>query len=366
MTVYHLKFTTLSPVHIGDGGELRYMFDFVLKGGRTYRLNEDAVLRAKEDRLKPQRDGSYPLPGALLDPSDWENPALFRYIIPGMPRSHKEDARLKTCLKDVFDCAYLPGSSIKGALRTALAWTGWDEVGPRLDRAAIGNNRSWAGQPLEHKLFGPDPNHDLLRALRVGDCLGAYRPGEKMLVVNAQVLTERNQGSPVELEAISSEAVFNGSLEIDELLFTPEFENILHFKDRKHWLDELVPRVQNHSQARIQELKTWFGAVQGCEGIANFYHQLSGVSLGKGQALMQIGWGTGWDGKTFWTHIQKDKMLFSRLVSEFRMQKKGRGEMDRPVDRFPASRRAAMKVKENIARPAAPFGWVLVELEKLR
>jgi CRISPR-associated protein Csm5 len=345
MTLFNLKITTLSPIHIGDGGELRHMFDFVIKAGKTYRLNENAILHAKEERLKPQRDGTYPLPGALLDAPDWENPSLFRYIIPGVPRAQKEDARLK------------------GALRTALAWTGWSEVAPRVDRAAIGNNRSWAGQPLERKLFGADPNHDLLRALRVSDCIGEYKPGEKIFVVNAQVLTERNQGSPVELEAIASEAVFNGSLEIDDLLFSPEFEKTLHFKDRKHWLDQVLVRAQKHSQARIQELAAWFGAVQGCEGITNFYHRLAGVSLGNNQALMQVGWGTGWDGKTFWTHLKGDHMLFSRLVNEFRMQKKGRDAIDRPVDRFPASRRVAMKVKEGVSKPAAPFGWMLVELD---
>lgn len=36
----------------------------------------------------------------------------------------------------------------------------------------------------------------------------------------------------------------------------------------------------------------------------------------------------------------------------------------RPGDPFPRSRRVAMKIKEGTAKPAAPFGWVLLELEK--
>lgn len=364
MTVRALIISTLSPLHIGDGGELRYMFDFVIKDGKTYRLNEDAILQHKEDRLQPGRDGSYPLPGELLDPADWNNMALFRYVIPGEPRSRQEDARLKTCLKDAYDCAYIPGSSIKGALRTALAWTGWKEVNPQLDRAAIGNSRTWAGQRLERKLFGPDPNHDLLRALRVSDCRGPAKAGEKVILVNAQVLTPHNQGSPVELETVVSDAVFQGSLEIDDMLFKPEYEAVLHFKNRKHWLDELIARIQAHSKARIQKLQTWFSEVSGCEGIANFYHRLDAANLTPTQALMQIGWGSGWDGKTFWTHLQQDQALFSSLVREFRMQKPGRGGTTGTTRQFPSSRRVAMKVKDGVAKPAAPFGWVLLELDK--
>lgn len=363
MTVKMLKLTTLSPLHIGDGGELRYMFDFVTREGSTYRLNEDAILRAKESQLRPQRDGSYPLPGALLGSDDWQNPALFRYIIPGIPRSQRADARLKTCLKDVYDCAYLPGSSIKGAMRTALAWTGWNEINLQVSRASIGNSRSWAGQPLERKIFGPNPNHDLLRALRVSDCRASNQPGRHMLVVNAQVITQRSESSPVELEVIGSDVTFTGTLEIDELLFSPAFEQELHFRGRKHWLDELMSRLQAHSLARIEKLALWYNPVPGCESIARFYHRLAGVQLGKNQALIQLGWGTGWDGKTFWTHLQRDNALFSRLVSEFRMQKTGRNPAPRAVDSFPNSRRVAMKVRDGVAKPAAPFGWVLLELE---
>lgn len=369
MTVFEVRLQTLTPLHIGDGEELRQDMDFSVHEGHTFRLNPDEILKHKEARWRSLPAGRIPLPGALLDPADYQNPRYFRYRLAGVPRSAKTDARVKSFIKDGHDRPYIPGSSLKGALRTALAWTGWEEVRPRLDRNAVGRNRAWAGQPLERKLFGPDPNHDLLRALHVSDLFlsapdGAeLPPGSGLILVNAQVLTKRDHGSPVELEALAGDRAFTGSLTVDDSLFTAAAERELHFSNRKHWLDELIPRVNAHSRARIAELTAWFESAENCSAIANFYRQLGRAALQPNQALIQIGWGAGWDGKTFGTRLQASPELFERLVGDFRLHKAAPGSPPRRVgDPFPRSKRAAMRVKDKVATPAAPFGWVLLEL----
>lgn len=367
MTTYKLTLRTLSPVHIGTGDEWRLGFDFVLANGQTWVFNEDAVLTAKESQLKPDARGHYPLPGSLLTEKDLDNPNLFRYVLRGQPPSVKADARMKPFIKDPFDRPYIPGSSLKGAFRTALAWTGWNEMRmPRLRREDIGRNRSWAGNPLEKKIFGGDPNHDLLRALQISDLHGPQKPGEGLAALKAQVLTQSAAQSPIGLEALVGEVEFHGSLTIDDALFKPMAAK-LGFSDRKRWLDELLPRAQKHSRARLQKLASWFENVQppapSAERIARFYRDLLAVPLGPKQAILQIGWGAGWDGKTFWTHLQQDEHLFERLVSEFHLDKAGRRSKRRPGDPFPTSRRVAMSGKKDEAKPVAPFGWVLVEME---
>lgn len=359
MTTYQITLRTLSPIHIGSGEILRENFDFSIYEKRTWRLNEDEILRAKETQWRAAR-GAYPPPGNMLTPADYQNPAFFRYAMRGYPRSTKTYAELREFIKDAHDYPYIPGSSLKGAFRTALAWTGWREINPRLDRNAIGRTKSWAGHPLEQKIFGDNPNYDLLRALQVSDLRGAEKAGAGLIVVNAQVVTMRKKGSPVELEALPGEIAFKGSLKIDETLFAPWAEK-LGFANRKHWLDELMARTQAHSKARIEELAQWFGNADGAERIAAFYNQLAKVSPGKNRALVQIGWGAGWDGKTFWTHLQKDKMLFEQIVSDFRMHKTSQDNPSRrkPGDPFPRSKRVVMKDGAS----AAPFGWVLVEME---
>lgn len=367
MAVYTIRLQTLTPLHIGDGTELRRDFDFIVKGRRTYRFNEDALLEAKADQLKPDAHGEFQSPAQLLTAADYATSAFFRYVIPGVVRSPRPDARVRSQIKDPHDQPYIPGSSLKGAFRTALAWIGWREVKPELGQDAIGRRKSWAGQKLEQRLFGRDPNHDLLRALRVSDLhlLKPQTPGDSLILVNAQVLTKKSAGAPVELEAIKSEQSFAGSVTIDEALFAPHAEPELKFGNRRRWLDELMARAQEHSRARIDQLVEWFEHAEDCEPIANFYRQLAQAKVEANQALLQIGWGTGWDGKTFWTHLQADDMLFEQIVQDFKMHKAVQGSPPRkPGDPFPRSKRAVMAVKEGVAKPAAPLGWVLVEMKE--
>ncbi len=365
MTVWNVTVTTLTPLHIGDGNELKKDFDFVIRNGRTYRLNVDAILDAKDPSLWQARDGSYLPPERLLQDADFNNRDFFRYVLPGVPRSGKTDARVKEFIKDAHDRPYIPGSSVKGALRTALAWTGWDEVRPKLDRAAIGRSKSRAGQPLEKKIFGPDPNYDLLRALHVSDFSGAASATDSMVLVNAQVVTPKNMQSPIELEAVKTKIAFHGSITVDDVLFSPFAERELHFSNRKKWLDEMLARSLAHSRARMQVLQEWYEKAEGCEAIAKFYREMLNAKIGANRTVLQIGWGAGWDGKTFWTHLQKDKDLFEQVVAEFRMHKAGpKSPARKRGDAFPRSRRAVMSVKDNVPKALAPLGWVVVEMKQ--
>ncbi|MCX7839789.1 MAG: type III-A CRISPR-associated RAMP protein Csm5 [Anaerolineae bacterium] len=364
MTVYLVTVRTLTPLHIGDGNELRQGFDFAVRNGRTYRLDEDAILREKEAQIKPNAKGEYPTPQELLTEDDYQNPLFFRYVLPGVPRSKKTDARVRSFIKDVYNRPYIPGSSLKGAVRTALAWTGWNEIKPQLERAAIGRSKSWAGQPLERKLFGPDPNHDLLRALHVSDLTGPTSANASMMLVNAQVLTKKGAGSPVELEAVRTKVEFRGTLTMDDVLFTDLAERELHFAKRKHWLDELLMRIQAHSRARLEQLAAWYETADQCEEVARYVRQLAATKLPAHQAVLQIGWGAGWDAKTFWTHLQTDAPLFEQLVADFGLHRAPKGSPKRkPGDPFPRSRRVVMGDKNGVEKPVAPLGWVLLEVK---
>ncbi len=367
MATYTITLQTLTPIHIGANEELRLGFDFIIHKGRTWRLDEDAILEAKWKELKLEQRGvaRYPLPGEVLTESDFHNPALFRYTLRGAPRSRKADARVQAFIKDAQDQPYIPGSSLKGAIRTALAWTGWDEVHPRLDRSAIGHRRSWAGRPLEQKIFGRDPNHDLLRALQVSDLHGNLDPNKVLGIVVARVLTRGSLQSPIGLEALMSNHTLTGTLKIDESLFSSLAERNLRFGNRKHWLEEIIPRLQQHSLARIKNLMDWFAQVQGAEKIARYYHQLYTLKLPPRHALLQLGWGSGWDGKTFWTHLQENEHLFEKLMRDFRLQhKRSRNAPPTRAKDFPTSRRVITTGPQNAPKIAAPFGWVIISLDR--
>lgn len=373
MTTYDIELTTLTPVHIGDGTTLHKNFDFVDDRQSTSRLNEDTIMEKYSTRLVPGKDGSYPAPGALLSAEDMNDNRFFRYIIPGAPRSAKGYSELKSCIKDVYDRPYIPGSSLKGAIRTALAWAGFQEEHLSTGSIDLGKPKAWTGQGLEKDLFGRDSNHSLMRALQVSDLiLGSNfdKPGGGLKVFNVQVITHKSTSSPVELEAIRNNIEFHGTFKIDNSLLPPANDTSLYaVKTRKElgfaqhavWLDTICERATRNSKERISRLVNWFSSLDGGERVASFYSSLSTVEIGKNVALIQLGWGTGWDGMTFGALLQKDPAFFEQIIQRHRMSMRSKTGIPRKVgDAFPKSHRVIVDNKGFYA----PLGWVMVEFKE--
>ncbi|HIE38648.1 MAG TPA: type III-A CRISPR-associated RAMP protein Csm5, partial [Anaerolineales bacterium] len=157
-TEWTVEVETLSPLHIGSGTELMLGYDLVPHQGRTYRVDEDALLEAMLVRAEERGTDAVNRvlmgrPAAeLLTPSDFDDSALFRYVLQGEPG--KTEGRVPEQIKDVYDRPYLPGSSLKGALRTLLAWGIYAGQKRKPDLGKLKRSRSWAAQPLEQELFG--------------------------------------------------------------------------------------------------------------------------------------------------------------------------------------------------------------------
>ena len=166
--MYDVDVQTLTPLHIGTGRELLKDFDFAVRGSRTYRLNEDAILEEKgaDDAAAAAVLAGTP-PAHLIEDllGTAAGDAFVRYSLRGVPRTQGTGARLREQIKSAYDEVYLPGSSIKGALRTSLLRALWAQKAMKPASAALGRNAKFEAQPIEKELMGRDPNHDLLRAL---------------------------------------------------------------------------------------------------------------------------------------------------------------------------------------------------------
>jgi len=360
--VYDVTISLLTPVHVGSGAELGRDFDFVTHNGRTWVMNSDAFL---EHLQKP--DGSFDerilgRPASeLLEAGDFRpDSPFFRYVLDGQPRSEQYGAVVREQYKDAYDRPYLPGSSIKGALRTVLAWHGFREQGMKLNVNDLRGSRSWAGQGYEREIFGRDPNHDLLRALLVADTQPVGQ--DRLQLVNAQVVTGGEKlGSPIELEAVRSDTVFQTTFTIDEFLHSPDAENELHFGKRWEWLTGLPALARARAAQQIEQERDWFRSRK-YDNVGRFYHQLLTIlkrnQLPENQFLVQIGWGGGWSSKTIGAPLQADGAAWERLLNDKRLspsrfrRKEG--------DPFPKSRRAVIVAEQ----PVAPLGWCLVEMKE--
>ena len=135
---YRMKITVIGPIHVGDGKKLKkieYIYDkqnnrvVVLDTTKTYSyLEQEGKLgRFQEYILSPEKghkdeDNSKDIFSFLLKENIskeiWESWKSYDYDI-----TEREDTSLKeihSFVKDVNGRPYIPGSSIKGMIRTAL------------------------------------------------------------------------------------------------------------------------------------------------------------------------------------------------------------------------------------------------------
>ena len=357
-TNYRLDIEVLTPLHIGSGTLLRRNFDFTIHQGRTYRLNEDAILsdRWPEDPAEQDLFLRQPLAN-LLEKGDFQaHREYFRYILGG-PAS----GEVREALKTAHDQPYLPGSSLKGALRTALL-RALTEKKPfrRADfgRAGSARDAKWAGRPVEQRLLGRDPNHDIFRAVHVGD--------SSPLATTALTLTKIQlaPGINVNVEAIPRGAHLTASLRIDTWLLAQRGQRDLA------WTSTLAERVaQIHRAAQITGKRRlrdeMIYHLERKEGIpVTFYGKLlekvQGSAWPRNTFVIQVGFATGWRAKTLIGGMDNHDPLLAQIVQEFRLDRGG-GRQSRGYQRgqpFPKSRHLAYSGR----LPSLPMGWLKVQM----
>jgi CRISPR-associated protein Csm5 len=290
--------------------------------------------------------------------------------------------------------AVLPGSSIKGAIRTALfseAMEGrvWEQnVRDLLPTSSVKSNKSSvsakrASQKLTQSLFSPEagrghwPNFDVLRALKTGDVLFA---SNRLCLIDVRWMNLGWQSSGwrsmsrkrtfrnwQEADGLVVEAVLPGaqagfSMQIDAFLQSdPVVRRVLgaEFQSRAtDWFgsfDALRKITNRHAKRRLTEEKAFFhkhgisAATKQCQQL------LQDIQQEPEAVYLQIGWGNGWRGMTGdWM----DEETEQRMRKLYRLGRNG--------SPFPKTRRLAV----NGSGPSVPLGWVRLHSpecsEKLR
>lgn len=369
---YELTITTLTPLHIGTGNTLRQGFDYVTHHGQTWVFDADRLA----DMLYSQAPDAFNrmlqgVPASELIESDEFAPEspLFRYVMRGEPRSEGRGAVLQELLKDPWDRPYIPGSSLKGALRTALVVYGWQQRKLNFNLSSL-NERGrakYAALSMEQSVLnsptapgGMAPNHDLLRALQVSDST----PGDigQVQLLNVQVAVGENMDSPIELEAIPAGLTFTSTLTLDGFLLKRGVPQQMGWdKDQLSWLEDIPTVVARFSNPRLaDEYEYWRNSASPIR--SSFVKLVRTVEEldREHEFLLQLGWGGGWTSKTFNRHLTSNKDAFLEVVKKYRLDRKNKFQRG---DRFPKSRRIAVT---SSGRAGAPLGWVRVRMERVK
>lgn len=363
---YKLTLTTLTPLHIGTGRTLMRGFDYVTHGRRTWVLDDrvlaERLLESAPDDFQRMMMGRPA--DEFIDPGEYQaaNNALFRYVMDGEPKARAHGSQVQEQIKDTNDRPFIPGSSLKGALRTAILFGLWSEKQKIFDEGALSslNPRSskYAADALEKQSLGKNPNYDLLRALQVTDSSTA--PADTLRLVNISVLAGSKSGAPVEIEAVNEGVTFEARLSLDGFLLRDEIRRQLDWDETQHKMLKRLVRVINFwTETRLAE-DDW-RTVSGPWKQRMNSLVLMFQGLEKNECIFQLGWGGGWDSKTLGAHLTQNQAMFHSMVMKYQR------DMDRQKsfkkgDHFPKSRRVVIGPQ---GQPLYTLGWVKMKMERI-
>jgi len=380
---YRYKLETLSPLHVGSGADISPI---------EYIIEEDAFCRVDMDRLfKDSRFdnrhfiklcGKTKVVMEEFDKKTASSHPIYRLDLDRETKRellkslHFRSGDIKEHVK-IADKPYLPGSSIKGALRTALASV-MLERDPKIRRKALqGIRRMLSDRKRDRKrpdkevnevVFGKDPHHDILRSLHISDT--ELIEIENLHISMAKVLTTtspsthgwkqfpRRAGSldratPIFLEALKRGVVLEGVLKIDKSLLYGGGGSIpseLGFTEKQGFIEDFASISREHALSIIDYEIGFYGRYntpRELDTIKGWYRGLREdiEKMDENDFPLQLGWGAGWRSMTVSRFLEQEGVA-SEIRKKFKLGK--------PHIEFPKTRRLLLVD----GKPTFPLGWV--------
>ncbi|HSV72138.1 MAG TPA: type III-A CRISPR-associated RAMP protein Csm5 [Chthonomonadales bacterium] len=361
----------VSPVHIGAGDRLSPLdYATVSLGGKRLLVVYDFAALGVTDPARLQELLRFIKPG-----TDWQtlerrakelgarDPRVaMRYSVPLLTRGDPEET--VPLVRDADDRAYLPGSSLKGAIRTALLY-GWAMRKPQQMREQVlgaveGERRpraEGAGRGLEKEAFGRDPNHDVMRALRVGDSSAVAGQGQ-LRRREAVVLATRLGSSDEEalrqwLEVVTAGAEVSVRVTLDNHLFGDQCERKLGFGRWKSDIENWPAACRRFSAALLERQAAMLERL-GEAGADWCRARKAEVERDTAGCLLSVGWGVGWEGKTVGMLMRDDE--YADVKAAYTLAKGKRNPEHYLEGVFPATCWG-----QRTSNGVRPFGWVRLQ-----
>lgn len=385
MQIYDVKITTLGPLHIGSGEKPGSKSRW-LRDGRIWLVDEGALFQKIADAphllnrfehfsLDKHQSLLGFLNAAHIDP---KTVSLYKVRNLGGKPNRYYFSHIKTPGRPPKP--YIPGSSLKGALRSALLRARLIEDEGMKERAAeLVRQQMWGHHPnskqaddaLERAVFGPDQHHEWTRLFQVADTQpistgdlwatdvrilsvrgpeGSYRLEEKTL----------GGGRPLTLypEVIRTLADLRTRLVIQDELLSSQASGALRFPQRYGDVAQLLKACNR--TAKEQLIQEWTFARDTRWELGQRYYGWMVEQLEKAMqndaCLLRLGWGAGYDDKTVTDLLDDD--TFREVLDTYGLTvgRPGRRRNNPPMDKpfAPKSRNVALDSKGRWM----PLGWV--------
>jgi CRISPR type III-A-associated RAMP protein Csm5 len=337
--------TCLTPVHVGSGAELIRDVDFFSEGERTYVLDPERLIAAGggisglAEALVARKSVGDVLRGHRFDPA-----SLASHTITGRVEAQK----IRVALRTADGRPMLPGSSIKGALRTLLL-VGWSAHGkPHGDRGSAAEtiitravqtrSERERSRVIDNGFFRsrrlPDPQGDILRGLKVSD---AVFPSDQLAIFSS-VAVGTTRTTLTAAESLQSKAIAVIRLRLDG---EPLLRELACPHPLPSW-NELAEWSRAHAQHLLDGDQRYF-AERSAEGPrARCEELLTQIKTLPGNALvLRLGWGTGW------------RTMTGDILSV--------AERNQVVRRVGKTRKVIVDGHAHRSRPEDIFGWIRLD-----
>lgn len=366
METYNYKVEVISPIHVGSG-ETLLPVDYIFHNNRLYVMDVEGIIESLTVKQCDLFSKTLIQQGDLLKTLQLLNMPLTnieknaKYSFPATIKP----TQLHCFIKSAFNNPYLPGSSIKGALRTAICYSLFSLPNNKrwlfneVRRRIRWRNAAKALQDFVESIFGSkknrySPHHDVLKFLRISDSEPAELSAlevEEINVITVKTANKNRKQVKTFIEALKPGTILYGNLSIDKTLSREAYSQFKKgFKNYEALTN--VGAISSYAKnfcSAIIDHEMEFAAVQGINQLKVFYQNLKEnvlQKLGENEFLLRLGWGSGYMSVTIGMLLMEDAGLFQQLRKKFRKLGKPYGKL------FPTSRKVISRQGQMI-----PLGW---------
>jgi CRISPR-associated protein Csm5 len=270
---------------------------------------------------------------------------------------------------------YLPGSALKGALRTGMLFTRWRGAArPDFERLEGDRLPRHPGENAEQHALGSSGT-SFMKAVAVADSAAVPAATLKLYLLRVSTLQARGGGfelgwkqaprgavagsrpedsTPLFAEMASPGTVFEGNWRENAFFSQPEILRMLHWREAVTGARLLA--AANDYAAQLLVIQKQYAALTGLGGLAGsldaIESRLNEARASGNACVLSLGWGSGLLAKTGW--LETDDQAYRNVLRQVPLYARAI-ESGLP---FPKTRRIVFLSNQ----PAALPGWALLEI----
>lgn len=316
---WNVEITAETPIHIGSGEKLKKDLDFISESNKVYVLD---IYKIGSEILKRNRFDLLQNPARVINTLGLSYKEVAKRIIP-VPYYSRDMYEIHCQIRDGNGKPYIPGSSIKGAIRTALLWEIMmtSDESPVLKEeykkvlSELLNSDKVGDVPIIAKAFRGkenDPKFDIMKAFSVSDCYFNENDVEIYSVATWDLrfngvygwwvfkkgpeANEPHKGTLQHIEAIKPGANASFTITLDTYVLQEHKSRHGWSNEQASFLEDWLNKVGDYFQSKLWWEAKFFNEYKFGEG-ENWFedkYQWQKDDCEPNETLIRIGWGSGW------------------------------------------------------------------------